>query len=440
MLDTVLAHLAAIARAFGDWWMQGFYDIQAMTWERFFRVFWWLIVFDFPRYILPDVMMILYIFSRLIFKWPHKVVMDRSYEPTVSVLVPAHNEADSAAKTVHSLIEQDYPISEIVVVDDGSLDDTWDSLRVFADDPRVKLVRNTSRGGKASALQTALKMTTGEVIVSVDSDSTFDRDAIRWLVQYLRDPEVGGVSGNIKVRNRKKTLATWFQAAEYAIAIATGRRVSGYLGWLTVISGAFGAYKRESLNAVGAWDPGIGDDSNVTIKVRKRRQRIAFAPEAICLTDAPESWRVLWRQRRRWDKSGYRNRLRKHVGILNPFIYGARNSVAVAVGVFYKMVLLFTFLFWFFYELLFSQRGQIAWVFMITFVIYGVSNLVSLLIAWALSERHDEWQLLWTAPLMIFYYFFLRFPRAISTIEEVFGLNYAQRFYPDEVWDQAPKW
>lgn len=440
MLESIASHLAAAAGAFGGWWMQGFNDIGSMTWDRFFSVFWWLIIFDFPRYILPDIVMVLYILSRWLFRWPRNVVMDRSYEPSVSVLVPAHNEAESAAKTVLSLLEQDYPITEIVVVDDGSHDDTWRSLRRFEDDPRVQLVRNATRGGKASALQTALRLATGEIIVSVDSDSTFDRGAVRWLVQYLRDPRVGGVSGNIKVRNRSRTLATWFQASEYAIAIATGRRVSGFLGWLTVISGAFGAYRREDLLAVGAWDPGIGDDSNVTIKMRKRGQRIAFAPEAVCLTDVPETFRVLWRQRRRWDKSGYRNRLRKHVAILNPFIHGIGNATAVAVGVFYKMILLFTFLFWFFYDLLFQQRGQVAWVFIITFVIYGFANLLSLSIAWALSERHDEWQLLWTAPFMIFYFFYLRFPRAISTIEEIFGFNYAQRFYPDEVWAEAPKW
>jgi cellulose synthase/poly-beta-1,6-N-acetylglucosamine synthase-like glycosyltransferase len=436
----VLHYLSVIAGAFLGWWLQGFRDIQMMTWDRFLADFWWLIIFDFPRYILPDIVMVFYILSRLLFRWPHKIVMDRSYEPTVSVLVPAHNERDSAAKTVYSLLEQDYPIGEIIVVDDGSHDDTWESLQVFSGDPRIRLVRNMTRGGKASALQTGMRLATGEIIISVDSDSTFDRDAVRWLVQYLRDPEVGGVSGNIKVRNRAKSLATWFQASEYAISIATGRWVSAYLGWLTVISGAFGAYRRADLQSVGAWDPGIGDDSNVTIKMRKRRQKIAFAPEAVCLTDAPERWSVLWRQRRRWDKSGFRNRLRKHVGILNPFVYGVRNSVAVAVGVFYKMVLLFAFLFWFFYDLLFQEEGQIAWVFILTFVIYAIVNTMSLIIAWVLSERHDEWQLLWTAPLMLFYYLWLRFPRAISTIEEIFGFNYAQRFYPDEVWSEAPKW
>ena len=439
-MDQVLDVLVAIVGAFAEWWLQGFRDIRMMTWDRFVADFWWLIIFDFPRYILPDIVMVFYILSRIFFRWPHKVVMDRAYEPTVSVLVPAHNERESAAKTVYSLLEQDYPIGEIIVVDDGSHDDTWESLQVFSGHPTIRLVRNMTRGGKASALQTGLRLATGEIIVSVDSDSTFDRDAVRWLVQYLRDPKVGGVSGNIKVRNRTKSLATWFQASEYAISIATGRRVSSFLGWLTVISGAFGAYRRADLLSVGAWDPGIGDDSNVTIKVRKRRQKIAFAPEAVCLTDAPERWSVLWRQRRRWDKSGFRNRLRKHVGILNPFVYGVRNSVAVAVGVFYKMVLLFAFLFWFFYDLLFQERGQIAWVFILTFVIYAIVNTMSLVIAWVLSERHDEWQLLWTAPFMLFYYFWLRFPRAISTIEEIFGFNYAQRFYPDEVWSEAPKW
>jgi len=439
-MDAVLAQAGRAVAAFLRWWGDGLHDIRTMDWARFFRVFWWLIVFDFPRYILPDFAMALLVLSRWLFKRPRAMTIDPAFEPSVSVVVPAYNESESAAKTVRSLLEQDYPISEIIVVDDGSQDDTWLHLQRYAGHPRVRLLRNATRGGKASALQTAVKLATGEIIVSVDSDSTFDRDAVRWLVQYLKDPDVAAVCGNIKVRNRTRTLATWFQAAEYAITISVGRRILDFLGWLTVVSGAFGAYRREDLDAVGAWDPGIGDDSNVTLKVRKRKRRVRFAPEAVCLTDVPETFRVLWRQRRRWDKSGYRNRLRKHVGLLDPFIYGWRNSLAIAVAVFYKMVLLFTFLFWFFYDLLFQQRQHIAAVVILTFAIYGLVNLLSLLIAWAISERHDEWQLLWTAPFMIFYYFFLRFPRAISTVEEIFGFNYAQRFYPDEVWAQAPRW
>lgn len=439
-MEQLAAHLLHMVVAFGQWWAEGWQDILAMTWHRFYGAMWWLIWFDMPRYILPDVVMLVWLFLRLVFKWPKQPEMDRDFEPRVSVLVPAHNEGESAAKTVRSLLEQDYPIAEIVVVDDGSTDDTYDRVRPYAADPRVTLIRNAVRGGKASALQTALSASTGEVVISCDSDSTFDRTAVRWLVQYLRDPKVGAVSGNIKVRNRTRTLATWMQAAEYEITISVGRRVLGFLGWMTVVSGAFGAYRRDYLEATGAWDPGIGDDSNVTLKMRKLRRRIAFAPEAVCLTDAPERWRVLWRQRRRWDKSGYRNRLRKHAGLLNPLEYGLRNTIAVVVAVFYRIVLLGLFFFWFFYDLLIVHRGQLAWVFIVTFVIYAVANVVSLIIAWGTSERHDEWQLLWVAPLMIFYWWFLRLPRAISSAEEAFGLNYRQRFYPDNVWDQAPRW
>lgn len=440
MLETVLGHLLDAVGAFGDWWAQGLFDLQHMTLERFVQVFWWLIIFDFPRYFLPDMVMVFYIFTRWIFGWPRKVPMDRSWEPTVSVLVPAHNESESAVKTVLSLFEQDYPITEIVVVDDGSHDDTWKALERFRGDPRVRMVRNVTRGGKASALQTAFSFTTGEILISVDSDSTFDRDAIRWLVQYLRDPSVGAVSGNVKVRNRSSSLATWLQAAEYVVSIGTARRVMSYLGWLHVISGAFGAYRREDLIAVGGWDPELGEDADATVKVRKRLKKIAFAPEAVCLTDAPERWGVLWRQRLRWDKSSYRIPFRKHTDLLKPWVHGWSNWSTIAVEAWYSMVFNFTFLFWFFYELLFKQRGQIAWVIIVTFVVYGAANLLSLLIAWALSERHDEWRLLWTAPFMTLYRLFLRFPRAIAAVEEIFGFNYEGRFMPDEVWAEAPRW
>lgn len=440
MVDAIPATLSQVLSAIVAYWLEGWRDITGLTFAGFFEVFWFLVVFDIPRYVLPDIVMLVFIVLRWVVRWPKRPVMDRSYEPSVSVLIPAYNEADHAAKTVRSMLEQDYPIAEIVVVDDGSRDDTSLYVKPFLSDPRVQLIRNAVRGGKASALQTALAATTGEIVISCDADTTFDRDAVRWLVQYLRDPEVGCVSGNVKVRNRTATLATWFQAAEYEIAISVGRRVLGQLGWLTVVSGAFGAFRREVLESGGAWDPGIGDDSNVTLKVRKKRLRVAFAPEAVCLTDAPESWRVLWRQRRRWDKSGYRNRLRKHVGLLNPFKFGFSSAIAIYVAVLYRIVLLMLFLFWFFYDLLILHRGQLAWIFMVTFVIYGVANFISLLVAWGTSERKDEWQLLWLAPVLMFYHWFLRIPRALSTIEEMLGVNYRQRFYPDAVWEQAPRW
>ena len=440
MAESVIAYLLGLGTGFVEYWVQGWMDVQALTWAQFVRTFWWLLVFDLPRYILPDIVLLIYLTVQGLFHWPKKMEIDYDFLPTVSVLVPAHNERESAAKTVRSLLEQDYPISEIIVVDDGSMDGTYESVLRFSTDPRVKVIRNDVRGGKASALQTALSMSSGEILVSCDSDSTFDRDAVRWLVQYFKDPRVGAVSGNIKVRNRNATLATWMQAAEYEIAISVGRRVNASMDFLTVVSGAFGAYRREDIVATGGWDPGIGDDSNATLKVRKRKKRIAFAWQAICLTDAPERWRILWRQRRRWDKSGYRNRVRKHPGLLNPFIYSWSSTIAILLALFYRIVLLFLFLFWFFYDLLWLHRGNLAWIIMVTFAVYAVANFISLVVAWMTSPRGDEWKLFWTAPFLMFHHWFLRGPRALSTFEEIFGLNYRQRFYPDHVWEQAPKW
>lgn len=411
-----------------------------MTFWRFVDVFWWLLIFDVPRYILPDLLMFGYLGIRSLLGWPRPVQMDRSYEPSVSVLVPAYNEGPRAAKTVRSLLEQDYPIERIIVVDDGSQDDTFERLQVFAKNPKVAVIHNEVRGGKASALQTALRYAKGEIIVSCDSDSTFDRDAVRWLVQYFKDPRVGAVAGNVRVRNRTRSLLTWMQAAEYEIVISVGRRVLGWFGWMTVVSGAFGAYRRDALDKSGGWDPGIGDDSNATLKVRKLKRKVAFAAEAVCLTEVPDTLKVLWRQRRRWDKSGYRNRIRKHPQLLDPRQFGWSSPLAIVTALVYRVALLFLFLFWFFYDLLIRHQGDLAWVLILTFIIYGVSNLLSLLVAWWADPGADAWKMLWLAPLMMFFHWFLRLPRAISTVEEIFGLNYRQRFYPDTVWEQAPRW
>lgn len=156
--------------------------IEQMTWERFFRTFWYYLLLDFPRYVFFDFVVVLLIFkqrlraaiSRRQALFDHEL---QKRPPLVSVIVPALNEAETISFTIQSLLEQSYKNLEIIVVDDGSDDDTARVVRQY-DPEQVKYYRLTVRSGKAAALNYGLRRSRGEYIVFIDSDSTLERDAV----------------------------------------------------------------------------------------------------------------------------------------------------------------------------------------------------------------------------------------------------------------------
>ncbi|MBC7290472.1 MAG: glycosyltransferase family 2 protein, partial [Actinotalea sp.] len=218
--------------------------------------------------------------------------------PPVSVLVPAYNEAVGIAGAVGSLAASDYPELEIVVVDDGSTDGTGDIVEALGL-PGVRLVRQPN-GGKARALRTATREASHDVLVMLDGDTVFEPDTIRRLVQPLRDPSVGAVSGNTKVGNRRGLLGRW-QHLEYVSGFNLDRRLQDLLGVITTVPGACGAFRRQALAAAG----GVGtdtlaEDTDVTMAVLRAGYRVVHEERARAWTEAPTTVEDLWKQRYRW--------------------------------------------------------------------------------------------------------------------------------------------
>jgi len=221
----------------------------------------------------------------------------------VSVLIPCHNAGDRLLKTVTSLREQNCERPEIIVIDDGSTDETHrlgqrlQSQRLVDTFLSVQL-----RGGKSAALNLGFQYCKGDIIVSVDADTTFDRDSISALVMAFQDnPNMGAAGGNVAIRNAHHSTLTGIQSIEYLIGISLGRSVSSLLGVVPVVSGAFAAFRRAAIECVGGWEPGPGEDADITFKIRSAGYTIGFVPTAWALTDAPESYQSLLKQRLRWD-------------------------------------------------------------------------------------------------------------------------------------------
>lgn len=225
---------------------------------------------------------------------------DDAWQPTVSVIIPAYNEELVIAASVARVLESDYPGLELIVADDGSKDRTSAIVAErFGGDPRVTLL-TLANGGKASALNRSLLRARGEIVIALDADTQFLPDTISKLVRWFTDPRIGAVAGNARVGNRIN-LATRWQAIEYVTAQNVERRALDALGAITVVPGAVGAWRRSALDAVGGYpEDTLAEDQDLTIAIQRRGWRVAYDVEAVALTEAPETFAALSKQRYRW--------------------------------------------------------------------------------------------------------------------------------------------
>src|SRR5262249_34241770 len=228
-------------------------------------------------------------------------VFDRDYSPTVAVIVPAYNEERVINQTISSLLASDHPPNfEIVVVDDGSADNTYQRVKeAFGDEPRVRLYTKPN-SGKADALNFGVAHTSAEIVIALDADTIFARDTISKLVRHFSNPRVGAVAGNAKVGNRINLLTRW-QALEYITSQNLDRRAFDVLNCVTVVSGAVGAWRRELVEEAGGFSSiTLAEDAELTMAIRKLGHQIEYEDEAIALTEAPDTVRGFIRQRYRW--------------------------------------------------------------------------------------------------------------------------------------------
>jgi cellulose synthase/poly-beta-1,6-N-acetylglucosamine synthase-like glycosyltransferase/peptidoglycan/xylan/chitin deacetylase (PgdA/CDA1 family) len=232
-------------------------------------------------------------------------VENPDYKPLVTVLVPAYNEATVIEGSVRSLLRGEYTNLEVLVVDDGSRDDTAAIVeRIAATQPRVRCVRKPN-GGKASAANVGIREARGEIIVAVDADTVIAPDAIRRMVAHFADPAVTAVCGNVEVGNVRSWL-TAFQAIEYVTSQNFDRRAFAALNCIGVVPGALGAWRRADVLAVGGYSHDtLVEDADLTVTVLRAGGVITYEPRAIGRTEAPESLGALWRQRIRWTYGTY---------------------------------------------------------------------------------------------------------------------------------------
>ncbi|MBI1337546.1 MAG: glycosyltransferase [Phycisphaera sp.] len=404
-----------------------------------------LLIVDTPRYALSKLAMVFYD-SVVDFVGLLRGRSGRNgygYCPTVCAILVAHNEEDTLDPTLRSVLGT-YPRLEVIIVDDGSTDATRHIAQRLVDEfPGVRLLRKENRGGKASAYNLALRFASAEVLVVMDCDTEADPNAVWEAVQPLANPHVGAVSAAVLVREPMRNLVTCLQAFEYLHSIFVGRLLMSRLGVLGIVSGAFGAFRRDVVVRVGGWDIGPGDDSDMTMRVRKAGYQVAYAPYAQCLTNVPQTWAALWKQRRRWNRGAIRYKCRKHVdmaAVWNPGFLAGNFFLLVNVWVF-NIAFLYTF--WFFFVWTLLHWHAELWHFVVaSYLIYILFHIVqAAAILFYSTDRGRDALVCCVLPLAPAYQFFRKCVRLISVTEEIFfRASFDDPFYPDHVRAATFRW
>lgn len=247
---------------------------------------------------------------------------DPKFAPPVTAVLAAYNEEKVIRRTIESMLASDYPDLEIVVVDDGSKDQTWAILQnIAALEPRVRMFTKPN-GGKSAALNMAIREAKNEILVAVDADTLFARDTVRELVKHFCDPRVAAVSGNAKVGNKQKWI-TRFQSIEYIYGFNLDRRALDLVNGIPVVPGAVGAWRKSLILAEGGFGHDtLAEDTDLTLALRRKGYTIRYEENAIAYTEAPEDTAGLRKQRFRWS-FGTLQAAWKHRGALFNPKYGS---------------------------------------------------------------------------------------------------------------------
>lgn len=250
----------------------------------------------------------------------HYKQQKNEFFPKVSVVIPAYNEERHIAKTISHHVKSDYPgeLLEIVVVNDGSKDRTEQEIkRAICEHSKasIKLVNLPKNLGKRSALAAGIRNSTGEIVVTNDSDSFVSEDAVRKIVQPFQDESVGGVSGHADVYNWKDNLLTQIQYIRYFVAFKVYKSAEALYDSVVCLSGCLAAYRKSDLmEFLDDWENQkfwgrtctYGDDRSLTTFILRKGLKTIYEPAAKTETVVPTTMSKFWKQQLRWKKSWLR--------------------------------------------------------------------------------------------------------------------------------------
>ncbi len=238
---------------------------------------------------------------------------DKNFNPRVTIIVPAYGEEVTIATSIKSLVNQTYKNLEILIMDDGSKDNTYKIAKKFEGYYKGKTIKVLTKknGGKSRALNFAIERCSGELVMCVDADSKLEDDAVELMVRYFQDKEISAVAGSVFVSNTHNIL-TKLQALEYIEGLNMVRNGQAWLKLVNIIPGPIGMFRKSAILEVGRYaHDTFAEDADLTLKLIERGHKIDFEPDAIAKTEAPDELLILLKQRYRWTR-GILQAIRKH--------------------------------------------------------------------------------------------------------------------------------
>lgn len=340
--------------------------------------------------------------------------------PMVSVLIPAYFEERNIAGTVEHALSLDYQDYEVIVIDDGSRDRTWQKVRPYLKNPRLRVVRKEQNEGKAMAINDAIPLSRGSIIVIIDADARVHPDFLKYVVpHFVRLPRLAGITGNPRVTNTKNMIAK-IQAVEFSSIIAILRRAQTVWGRILTVSGVVSAFRKSALLDVGLFDPDMAtEDIALSWKLQKRFYDVRYEPRAIADMEVPDTTVGLWRQRRRWAK-GLSQVLRRNIDVWRHYrhrrLWAVYLEAALSIVWAYCLVILTAF--WVIsYSLGFEPLGAAPipnwWGMLI-----ATFSITQLLTGVLLARRYDTkigWFFLWSVLYPIGYWIYMSIITVVST-------------------------
>ena len=344
------------------------------------------------------------------------------YSP-VSIIIPAFNEGEVITHAIQSLLQLDYPAYEVIVVDDGSTDDTFAIARrsegaASGVEVRVLTKRN---GGKASALNAGIARSKHPFVMCMDADSWVEPGTLKAAMQHFQDPTIGAVAGNVKVANRENML-TRLQALEYIEGLNMPRRAQGFIAAVNIVPGPVGVFRRDALEEVNGYDTDtFAEDADLTLKMITSGWKIVYEDLAVTWTQAPKRTIDLIQQRYRWTR-GILQALKKRKSVYwHPFPDFPLWLSAVEMGfeaILWPILNVYAHLFFAIVALLFGQGELLLY----WWILLTLLDLVMALVTVSMEEES-----LRLVPYAIVYRFFfilfLDVTKTFATVEEAFNLG-----------------
>ena len=281
--------------------------------------------------------------ARLFFKYKPVASVSDAELPTCTVIVPAYNEGNLVYATLRSLINSSYPEEklQVIAIDDGSQDDTWDWMLKAKTElgDRVSIYQQPTNQGKRHALYRGFNLATGEVFVTVDSDSIVEKDTLRNLVSpFVTNENCGAVAGNVRVLNNEKHIIPRMLNVSFVFSFEFIRSAQSVLGSVLCTPGALAAYRSKAvMNCLPEWmnqtfmgqPTDIGEDRAMTNMILKQGYHVLFQRNSYVLTNIPEKFSSLHKMFTRWERSNVRENLMMSKFAFKPFRNGSRSGTRI---------------------------------------------------------------------------------------------------------------